>query len=99
MLTSKNVNVDIIEDAFNRLRGIAHPLRIEILEFLTVNKDMTVTQIFEKMRIRQAEASYHLTTLKSKGLLTSRRDGKKAIYSINERNLQLITDSVDLLNK
>jgi len=99
MLTSKNVNVDIIEDAFNRLRGVAHPLRIEILEFLTVNKDLTVTQIFEKMKIEQAVASHHLTILKNKGVVASRRDGKKAYYSINERNLQLITESVELLNK
>jgi DNA-binding transcriptional ArsR family regulator len=99
MLTSKNVNIEIIENAFNRLNGIAHPLRIEILEVLTANKDMTVTQIHEEMRIEHPVASHHLLILKNKGVVASRRDGKKAYYSINERNLQLITDSVELLNK
>jgi DNA-binding transcriptional ArsR family regulator len=99
MLTSKNFDNDTLEYAFSRLRGIAHPMRIEILELLTVNKRMTVTQIFEKMNIDQAVASHHLIILKNKGVVESNRSGKNSYYSIRESALKLITDSVETLLK
>jgi DNA-binding transcriptional ArsR family regulator len=99
MLTSKNFDNDTLEYAFSRLRGIAHPMRIEILELLTLNKKMTVTQIFEKMNIDQAVASHHLIILKNKGVVESNRSGKNSYYSIRESTLKLITDSVETLLK
>ena len=99
MLTSKNFVNDTLEYAFSRLRGIAHPMRIEILELLTANKRMTVTQIFEKMNIDQAVASHHLIILKNKGVVESNRNGKNSYYSIRESALKLITDSVETLLK
>ncbi len=99
MSISKNFNNDTLEYAFSRLRGIAHPMRIEILEMLSVNKQMTVTQIFQKMNIEQAVASHHLTILKNKRVVESRRSGKNSYYSINEAALTMITDAVETLLK
>jgi DNA-binding transcriptional ArsR family regulator len=99
MLTSKDFDNDTLEYAFSRLRGIAHPMRIEILDLLSVNKKMTVTQIFEKMNIDQAVASHHLIILKNKGVVESNRSGKNSYYSIRESALKLITDSVETLLK
>jgi DNA-binding transcriptional ArsR family regulator len=99
MFTSKDFDNDVLEYAFSRLRGIAHPMRIEILELLTVNKQMTVTQIFEKMNVDQAVASHHLIILKNKGVVESNRSGKNSYYSIRESTLKLVTDSVETLLK
>jgi DNA-binding transcriptional ArsR family regulator len=99
MLTSKNFDNDTLEYAYSRLRGLAHPMRIEILELLTVNKKMTVTQIFEKMNIEQAVASHHLIILKNKGAVESNRSGKNSYYSIRESSFKLITDSIETLLK
>lgn len=97
MLTSKNFDNDTLEYAYSRLRGLAHPMRIEILELLTVNKKMTVTQIYEKMNIEQAVASHHLIILKNKGVIESNRVGKNSYYSINDSSFKLITDSIESL--
>ena len=99
MFTSKDFDNDVLEYAFSRLRGIAHPMRIEILELLTVNKQMTVTQIFEKMNVDQAVASHHLIILKNKGVVESNRSGKNSYYSIRESTLKLVTESVETLLK
>ncbi|MEI6851730.1 MAG: metalloregulator ArsR/SmtB family transcription factor [Bacteroidota bacterium] len=99
MFTSKDFDNDVLEYAFSRLRGIAHPMRIEILELLMVNKQMTVTQIFEKMNVDQAVASHHLIILKNKGVVESNRSGKNSYYSIRESTLKLVTDSVETLMK
>jgi DNA-binding transcriptional ArsR family regulator len=97
MLTRTKFDNEMLEFAYSRLRGLAHPMRIEILEMLTVNKKMTVTQIFEKMNVDQAVASHHLIILKNKGVLESHRMGKNSYYSIRESALKIVTDSVETL--
>lgn len=99
MLTSKDLDTNASEYASDRLKGLAHPVRIEILELLAVNKKMTVTQIFEKLNIEQPVASNHLGILKSKEILLSLRNGKNVHYSLNEPVMKLIINAVDKLNK
>ena len=97
MFTSKNIDNNVVEFAYARLRGLAHPMRMEILELLTINKRMTVTQIFEKMNIEQAVASHHLIILKRKGVIESLRHGKNSYYSIRESAFNLVSESVESL--
>ena len=79
----KKTNLDIqkLEMAASKLRAIAHPMRIAIIDLLTENKKLTVTEIYERLNIEQASASHHLNILKNKGLLESKRDGKMILYS------------------
>jgi DNA-binding transcriptional ArsR family regulator len=97
MYTSKKIDNNILEYAYARLRGIAHPMRMEILELLILNKRMTVTQIFEKMNVEQAVASHHLIILKNKGVVESVRHGKNSYYSIRESAFNLVSESVESL--
>lgn len=99
MVTSKDFDNDTLEYAYSRLRGIAHPMRIAIIELLIVNKKMTVTQIYEKMNVEQAVASHHLIILKNKGVVESNRSGKNSYYSIRESALKKIEESVEILLK
>lgn len=99
MLTLKDLDINASEYSSDRLKSLAHPLRIEILELLAVNKKMTVTQIFEKLNIEQPVASNHLGILKSKDVLLSSRKGKYVHYSLNEPLMKLIIDAVNKLNK
>jgi len=99
MLTSDNMDIDTLEYAYGRLRGLAHPMRIEILELLAANKQMTVTQIYEKMNIEQAVASHHLTILKNKRAVLCVRSGKNAYYLLNEDSIALFEECVEALTK
>ncbi len=99
MLTSDNMDIDTLEYGYSRLRGLAHPMRIEILELLAVNKKMTVTQIYEKMNIEQAVASHHLTILKNKRAVIAVRSGKNAYYALNEASIALFEESVEILTR
>ena len=99
MLTSNDMDIDTLEYAYSRLRGLAHPMRIEILELLAANKQMTVTQIYEKMNIEQAVASHHLTILKNKRAVMSIRSGKNAYYLLNEDSIALFEECVEALVK
>ncbi|HAW59421.1 MAG TPA: transcriptional regulator, partial [Bacteroidales bacterium] len=43
----------------------------------------------------QAAASHHLNILKNKGILVSKRDGKKIYYSLKNDALMQIVDCLD----
>jgi DNA-binding transcriptional ArsR family regulator len=75
---------------------MAHPMRIAIIDLLHDGKQLSVTEIYNKLKIEQAAASHHLNILKNKGVLASRRDGKKIFYSIKN---QVLTEIIDCLNR
>jgi len=90
------LDIEKLEMAASKLRAIAHPMRIAIIDLLTQNKKLTVTEIYEHLDIEQASASHHLNILKNKGLLESKRDGKMIYYSLKFEHL---TEVIDCINR
>ncbi|HAL65401.1 MAG TPA: transcriptional regulator [Bacteroidales bacterium] len=95
MSKQKKLDVVRLEIAAGRLRALAHPMRIAIIDMLTSNPKMSVTEIYERLGIEQAAASHHLNILKNKGILVSKRDGKKIYYSLKNDALMQIVDCLD----
>jgi DNA-binding transcriptional ArsR family regulator len=89
------LDIEKLEMAASKLRAIAHPMRIAIIELLTANPKLTVTQIYERLNLEQASASHHLNILKNKGLLESKRDGKMIHYSLKQTHLSEVIDCID----
>jgi DNA-binding transcriptional ArsR family regulator len=78
-------DLEHLERAANRLKAMAHPLRIAMIEMLEANGPLTVSDIFVKLDIEQASASHHLNILKNRGILKSERKGKHITYSLNNQ--------------
>lgn len=95
MTKNATLNIQKLEIAASKLRAIAHPMRIAIIELLTENKILTVTEIYERLSIEQASASHHLNILKNKGLLESKRDGKMILYSLKTNVLANVIDCIN----
>ena len=55
--------------------------RLEILNLLR-DKQLSVTELIEKTKLSQANISQHLSTMKSKGIVTSNRKGKNIYYKL-----------------
>ena len=89
------LQLEKLEMGISMLRAIAHPIRINIIELLTTTKRLSVTEIYEKLNIEQPAASYHLNMLKNKGILESKREGKKIFYSLKHEKLEEIINSLD----
>ena len=73
------------------LNAIAEPNRLAILSFLK-DSEKCACEIHPKLKLPQNLTSHHLKVLKDLGLLKSRRDGNKIIYSRDEdviKNYQL----------
>ena len=93
----KKATLDIqkLDQAASKLRAVAHPMRIAIIELLTDNKKLTVTEIYKRLKIEQASASHHLNILKTQGLLESKRDGKMIHYSIRVQSLSTLMSCIN----
>ncbi len=93
-----NIDLAKLELAASKLRAISHPMRIAIIELLSGNKHLSVTEIYKALEIEQATASHHLNILKNKGVLVSKRDGKKIYYALRSNTLTEIIDCINRCN-
>ncbi|MBM4353165.1 MAG: helix-turn-helix transcriptional regulator [Deltaproteobacteria bacterium] len=73
------------------LKGIAHPLRLRLVAALCKG-DHTVTDLTEKLGVRQSAVSQHLAPLRLLGLVSVDRTGGKATYSLAEPHLRNLVD-------
>ena len=90
------LDITKLEMAASKLRAIAHPMRIAIIDLLNEKPKMSVTEIYSKLDIEQASASHHLNILKNKGVLISKREGKKIFYSLKSVTL---TEIIECINR
>lgn len=93
-MSTKELDIEHLENAANMLKAIAHPMRIAILSFLEGGTRLTVTQIHERLQIEQSTTSHHLGILKDKGVLCSQRDGKNTYYFLKHETLSGIIECI-----
>lgn len=76
-------------------KTISNPRRQAILDTIR-NGEMTVSELIKKTGISQANLSQHLSILRSKGVVNTRRDGNNVYYSLS--NLKIIK-AYDLISE
>ncbi len=79
------------------LRAVNHSLRQDIIELLEENEQMTVTDIYIKLRLEQSVASQHLAILRRSGVVVTNRQGKFIYYSLDKERLEQISNLVEEL--
>ncbi len=77
---------DLAIHAADVLKAVAHPIRLQIVEALEVG-EMSVGEIVEALGEKQAITSQQLNIMKDKGILTSRREGARVFYRIENENV------------
>ena len=60
----------------------SNPIRLEILNLLR-GQEMSVTELINKSKLSQANISQHLSIMKSKGIVISKRNGKMIYYKLS----------------
>jgi DNA-binding transcriptional ArsR family regulator len=75
-------------DPFN---AVAEPSRRHILEFIAAD-ERSVNEIADALELQQPSVSKHLQVLRNVGLVTVRRDGRRALYRTNAEALRSIHD-------
>ena len=90
----ENVLITTEEDiqlASRSMKAMAHPLRLKIMCILGGNPEVSVQDLVEEVGTSQSNISQHLSILRDKGILASRKDANKVYYRISDpKILQLI---------
>ena len=73
--------------AARSLKAMAHPLRLKILCILGGSGESSVQDIVERVGTSQSNISQHLSILRDKGILISRKDANKVYYRIAEPSI------------
>jgi ArsR family transcriptional regulator len=73
--------------------ALANPKRLQILNLLK-NGEMSAGEMVKAMKIPKANLSQHLSVLKQKGIVSSRREGTSIYYSITHPK---ITDACSIM--
>lgn len=82
----------------NFFKALAHPTRIQILRLLE-NGPLCVCDILPQVDSEQSNTSQHLSVLRQAGLLESKRDGTKVIYSVADPGIYPILSAAETLLK
>lgn len=86
-----DIDYDNLRSAVLVLRSINHELRKRIINLLERYDQLTVTEIYIKLRIEQSVASQHLAILRKAGIVTSVRSGKFIYYGLDRERLAKVT--------
>jgi len=73
-------------------RALAHPARLEILDFLR-DGEHCVCEIMPALGYRQAYISQQISVLREVGLVQERRAGARVYYRVCEPTIYVILDS------
>lgn len=95
----KEITLDYAElrKAVLVLRAVNHKLRQQIIDLLEENQQMTVTELYVKLRLEQSVASQHLAILRRAGVVVTSRQGKYIFYSVDKDRLSQISRLVEEL--
>ena len=85
-----------IEKAVRCLKVLAHPARLKIICVLKTGEH-SVQQLEEYVGVAQATLSQHLSLLKDRGILTSKRQGNFSLYRIANQEMVNLFDMIEKL--
>lgn len=76
-------------------QALAHPTRIAIVEVLR-DGELSAGAIIERLGIEQANASQHLSILRAKHIVNSRKEGNQVFYSVRD---PLLIEVLDVMRR
>lgn len=98
MTMNKNSEKENMEEAAYTLKAISNGTRLCVISLLSSNEELTVSQIGESLSCEQSLLSHHLTDMRAKGILNSRREGKNCFYSLKNKQIVQIIDCIKTCN-
>ena len=76
-------------------QALAHPTRIAIVELLR-DGPLSAGKLIEQLGIEQANASQHLSVLRSRQIVINRKQGNQVFYSLRD---PILTEVLDVMRR
>ena len=88
------INHEKLETSSAMLRALAHPLRLQILEFIDKNEGINVNKIYNSLDLEQSITSQHLRILRLADLVKTEREGKFIHYTIDYDRIETMNRAI-----
>ena len=89
MVVSKTDLFDeVLQDRANLFKALAHPARLQILQFLAETKTCISGDISEELPLSRSTVNQHLNELKEAGLIQGHVSGAKMNYCLDYRKVE-----------
>jgi ArsR family transcriptional regulator len=92
--TRRQINYNKLGRVAEIFGGLAHPIRLEILEILEGGKAFTVGEILEELKIDPTLLTHHLTKMKHLGILKSTKQGRNVYYQLAMLEITSVLDCI-----
>lgn len=83
---------DKLKKAAGLLRGIAHPVRIEIIRLLSDQPSLSVGDLQQQLGISQSMTSQHLAALRQAQVVQDRKEGNVRYYYLKKKEVLKLLD-------
>lgn len=80
---SDEINENNIEKVARCMKALAHPLRLKVIVALK-EKELSVQELVEAVGTTQSNVSQHLTIMRDKNILDSRREANQVFYRVGD---------------
>lgn len=95
-----DLNRPLYEVKAGLFKGLAHPIRIRILEVLSEVEEASVTEILNVVELEASHVSQHLAVLRRNSLVSSERRGSLVYYRLSSSRVsELLAVSRALLTE
>ena len=88
------LSMPLLTEMAERLKVLAHPHRLKIVEILALCSEAPVHRIRELARLPQATTSQHLGLMRRAGIIRASRRGKEVWYGIADPDCKTILNCI-----
>ena len=89
------IDGDLLTARVHLFKALADRTRLQILEMLSKEGEMSVTEIYRRLGRQQNLISHHLACLKNCGLAKTRKQGKQIYYRLRNKKVLKFFDRAD----
>jgi len=97
-MSVSTIDTEMMKKGAFILKSISHPVRLGLILLLDKNAEMSVGELTQLTGEEQSAISHHLINMKLKGILTSRREGNRILYSLKEKEVVRVLDCIQNCN-
>ena len=72
-----------IEQVARCMKALAHPLRLKVI-FALRDRELSVQELVDAVGTTQSNVSQHLTIMRDKNILSSRREANQVFYRVGD---------------
>jgi DNA-binding transcriptional ArsR family regulator len=80
------------------LRALNHKVRQQIMDLIHKRGEITVSEIYEKLKLEQSLTSAYLALLRKANIVKTRREGQSIHYSVNYDHISRIHKGSKIIN-